>query len=193
MVIVMSLNIEQFRFLIDHIKKLFEDHKARYFFDTGNRIELVLTDQQETNRLTKQLNVKENELDFTLKMEIPALILAGINGDRSQLDFLYRIDEDDKPKKEEKEKLIEEKLKIVSDILVTQKMRNSFLLKKTSKINFISGVDWEVNTKTFDDGEGKVPNLKYSILKFNLSSAERISQYWPLYPSFPAAQKAFER
>jgi len=175
----MITDLEKFSSLIKYIKQLFVERKARYFFESGHNIELVLTDQQEINKLIDEVGLKKKELDFALKVEIPAILISAIRGDNSKLEFLINIEDSKENEREKYKQLIQEKLKIVSEILVSEKMKDGYLLKKTSKHNFIGGVDWEINTKIFDDEVGRIPDLKYAVIRFNISSSEKISDFFP--------------
>jgi hypothetical protein len=69
----------------------------------------------------------------------------------------------------------EERASIVKEELVTQRLRERYLLKETSKTNPLTGWHWEISAKQFDDRKGPLPNVRHATVRIH--ARRRLGRY----------------
>ncbi len=162
-------DINHFRLIIDFIKSQISEEKIRVVMTTANTVSFTKPDDSSLKNFALQSGIDEGYVLFMYQAKIPSIISSVLNGMPASL---YRFTESDDDED------IEQMAKIVEEELIDSKLKNRHLLKCTSKVNLIHSIDWEINTKTFDDSKGRIPNLKYAIINFIIQKND-ISNIFP--------------
>jgi hypothetical protein len=106
-----------------------------------------------------------------LDHEIAPLMAAELSGDPAILLMVasfaagYRGGSAEDLKVTHKE--VTERKSIVNSELITERLRERYLLKETSKTNPLTGWHWEISAKQFDDRKGSLPNIRHATVRIH--------------------------
>ncbi|NSW91340.1 MAG: hypothetical protein HPY74_11835 [Firmicutes bacterium] len=155
--------IGEFSAVTTFVKGLIDNNRIKIFIPTEDIIKLIVTDKDEIKRFCEKEKIKEKYAYYLIDIEIPRLISHILNELPDTISFNGR------PLEEDEKEDFSAKLKIVKDILIDTKIKNTHLIKSTSKVKSITSIDWEVSKKLFADTEGNLPELLYATLNLNIS------------------------
>lgn len=168
------LQIEKYEKIVTLVKEMLEADKITVRFMANGRPKFVIHDKSYLEENLSKQNINISDAITIITFELPHYIRAVISGDNflPQLMNLPNLSDDDdiKDDKVKKQELIKLKLRIVEEYLLTKEIRHSYLVKTTSKVDCLVGIDWEINRKIFDDYKGKLSVLKYALLRLKTSS-----------------------
>lgn len=163
--------IELYGRIVKQVREMITDKKIKTFITPSGRPKFVIVDIEPLKVLSKQTDQKLGLIQNVINFELPQFVKAalgsrGIANDNPNLNLISFPGDDQKLDEKTRKRLTKQKLQIVEDYLITPDIKFSYLIKTTSKGDCLTGVDWEINLKTFDDVEGNLPNLKYATIRF---------------------------
>lgn len=145
-----------------------------------------------------KINVRIDDKKLNENQNIDQLILRSVFQEVSSIMFAILSNHEDKlldqvrdeynEKLEENEnvdKLIRNKIDLIKETIITDALKERFLIKKTSKENILGNLIWEINTKEYDSSE-KVVSLKYAKLSFVI---EKENSLFPIDGAPPSKEK----
>lgn len=132
---------------------------------TNDTIRFIVNNKDEIKKLCEKEKIKEEYIYYLIDIEIPRIVVHILN------EFPDTINFNGRPLEEDEKEEFGNKIKIVEDLLIDTKIKNTHLIKSTSKAKNISSVDWEVSKKIFDDTQGKIPELIYATLNLNIKKS----------------------
>lgn len=167
--------ISIFEHIVKMVRQMLDDRQIRTFITPSGKPKFVIQNNDPIKQLAKDLEIKVSQIHGIIDVELPQLVRIALGSKSMELTTfnMFNFVENESLGKEIDEKtkrrIFKQKIQIVEELLITPELKVSFLIKSTAKGNCLTGVDWEINQKIFDDVEGKLPSLKYSIVRFRTS------------------------
>jgi len=177
-------DIVEFRTVCRVAKSLIESGKLSVRIVYPNRVDLGVS-SGDLKAAAESAGVPVPRCRAVLDGEIAPLMAAGLSGDLSILSMLAMRAADSPKDFNSARKGVEDRKSVVTEELVTERLRSRYLLKKTSKTNPLTGWHWETSAKQYDDREGALPNLRHATVRIH--ARRRIGRYEETESSFPFA------
>lgn len=166
--------LQDFKSIVEFTRDMIASNNIRVIMPSVSAVRLIVLNDEEVIKFSEKNKISKKYIMFQLEIEIPRYIIQILD------DIPIEVVLNGKTMSAEEKKEVDDKAKIVNDILIDSNIKNMHLIKSTSKVDMLYSVDWEINKKIFDDTKGNIPELKFATLNIRLSK--------PSYESNPIAK-----
>lgn len=161
---VKNYNINIFKNIVYFVSEMIKNKTIKVNIVSASVIRFVIVDALAVQEFADKNKLDFEDLIYTIEYEIPAYMTSVLGGVSLAFEEMVGGEKDDEKIKIERQ----QKIKVVEDILIDSEIKNIHLLKTTSKLKTIQAIDWEINSKIYDDSNGKIPDLKYATINLKL-------------------------
>jgi len=171
-------SMEKFEKILKLLSEMINNKNVKTFFTPFGKPKFIISDIEPIQEFSKNVNLKESLIRAVIDLELPQLVKIALNSNGGKNGFhrlpnmVSILPDEEKLDEKAKNRLFKKKLQLVEEHLITADMKFSYLIKTSNKGYCLTGIDWEINLKTFDDVEGNLPNLKYALLKMKTSTSK---------------------
>lgn len=171
-------SMDKFEKILKLLSEMINNKNIKTFFTPSGKPKFIIIDIEPIKEFSKNVNLKETLVRAVIDLELPQLVKlalnsdGGKNGSHRMPNLISILPDEDKLDEKAKNRLFKRKLQLIEKHLLTADMKFSYLIKTSNKGYCLTGIDWEINLKTFDDVEGNLPNLKYALLKIKTATSK---------------------
>lgn len=183
-------SLELFESVVKIVSKMIADKDIKTFIKPGGSPRFTVVDIGPIEEFSKITNQKQSLIKAIIDLELPQLVKKALRPEGATNGFgtpnIIVNPDEEKLDEKTKKRIFKKKLQLVDKYLITSDLKFSYLIKSSNKGYCLTGIDWEINEKIFDDVEGNLPNLKYALLKINTATSKDLPEgiFQDLFGSF---------
>jgi len=153
-------------------RRLMDSGKLRIRIIYPSRVDLRVA-REDLEAAATEEGMSADDCRRILDREVALLLAASLSGDRGGTVVLAgylagRVAAHlDRASVDTAIKEVEARQRLVEGDLLTQRLRDRYLLKQTSKTNPLTGWYWEVSLKEYDDGKGALSGLRHATVRLH--------------------------
>jgi hypothetical protein len=169
------------------VKGLIDDGVLRVRVSPNGDMSLRVVDEDAVTTALNAQDMAREQSALWFTQTVPEILVAISRRRRSWYVSFYEDLSDErqtlaKGQIEARRRELEERLRIVEEIMIDERLQTRLAIKRTAKLNTFSEVQWEVNEKEAEGGGPIRKGVRYGILKVDVERSDQPEDpaYYPL-------------